>query len=96
VQQEHICYWWKSQKERSRWEDQDVGGCTILRWILEREGCGGVNRIDLAQDSDQRKPLVNAVLNCQVPQNAGKFYRWTTSNGINKSNRSIHWAECNI
>jgi hypothetical protein len=24
------------QKERARWEDQDVGGWTILKWILER------------------------------------------------------------
>jgi hypothetical protein len=32
----HIEYGWESQKERDYWEDQDVGGCTILRWILER------------------------------------------------------------
>jgi hypothetical protein len=25
-----------SQKERDHWEDQDVGGWTILGWILER------------------------------------------------------------
>jgi hypothetical protein len=25
------------QKERNHWEDQDVGGWTILKWILE--GC---------------------------------------------------------
>jgi hypothetical protein len=24
------------QKERDHWEDQDVGGWTILKWILER------------------------------------------------------------
>jgi hypothetical protein len=29
-------YWWESQKERDRWEDQDVGRWTILKWILER------------------------------------------------------------
>jgi hypothetical protein len=28
--------WWESQKERDHWEDQDVGGWTILKWILER------------------------------------------------------------
>jgi hypothetical protein len=22
--------WWETQKERDHWEDQDVGGCTIL------------------------------------------------------------------
>jgi hypothetical protein len=29
-------YWWESQKERDHWEDQDVGGWTIIKWILER------------------------------------------------------------
>jgi hypothetical protein len=32
----HIGYWWESQKERDHWEDQDVGGWTVLKWILER------------------------------------------------------------
>jgi hypothetical protein len=32
----HIGYWWARQKERDHWEDQDVGVCTILKWILER------------------------------------------------------------
>jgi hypothetical protein len=32
----HIGYWRESQMERDRWEDQDVGGWTILKWILER------------------------------------------------------------
>jgi hypothetical protein len=32
----HIGYWWESQKERNQWEDQDVDGWTILKWILER------------------------------------------------------------
>jgi hypothetical protein len=32
----HIGYWWESQKERGHWEDKDVGGRTISKWILER------------------------------------------------------------
>jgi hypothetical protein len=32
----HIGYWWESQKERDHCEDQDLGGWTILKWILER------------------------------------------------------------
>jgi hypothetical protein len=26
-----IGYWWEIQKERDHWEDQDVGGCKILK-----------------------------------------------------------------
>jgi hypothetical protein len=33
----HIGYWWESQKDRHHWKDQDVGGWTILKWILERQ-----------------------------------------------------------
>jgi hypothetical protein len=33
----HIGYWWEILKERDHWEDQDVGGWTILKWILERQ-----------------------------------------------------------
>jgi hypothetical protein len=32
----HIGYWWESRKEGDHWEDQGVGGWTILKWILER------------------------------------------------------------
>jgi hypothetical protein len=33
----HIVHWWESQQIRDHWEDQEVGGRTILKWILERE-----------------------------------------------------------
>jgi hypothetical protein len=46
-----IGYWWESQKERDHWEDQDVGGWTILKLILQ--GWDGVDWIDMAQDRDQ-------------------------------------------
>jgi hypothetical protein len=67
----HIGYWWESQKERDHWEDQDVGGWTILKWILER--WDGINWIDLAQDRDSWRALVNAVMNLRIPLNSGKF-----------------------
>jgi hypothetical protein len=31
-----IEYWWESQKERHHWEDKDVGGWAILKWVLEK------------------------------------------------------------
>jgi hypothetical protein len=33
----HIGYWWESQKDRDHYGDQEVGGWTILKWILERQ-----------------------------------------------------------
>jgi hypothetical protein len=42
----HIGYWWGSQKERDHWEDLDVVGWTILKWILEIEdGMGWIGLI---------------------------------------------------
>jgi hypothetical protein len=32
----HIGYWQENQKERDYLENQDIGGWTILKWILER------------------------------------------------------------
>jgi hypothetical protein len=32
----HIRYWRENQKERDHYEDQDVGGWTILKQILEK------------------------------------------------------------
>jgi hypothetical protein len=40
---------------------------------LREIGWGGMDWIDLTQDKDQRKPLVNTVMNLQVPKNVGKF-----------------------
>jgi hypothetical protein len=45
-------------------EDQDVGGWTILKWILDGMG---MDWIDLAQDRNQWRVLVNTVMNLRVP-----------------------------
>jgi hypothetical protein len=44
----HIGYWWESQKERDHYEDHDVSGRIILKWILREVGWGGVEWIYLA------------------------------------------------
>jgi hypothetical protein len=59
----HIGYWW----ERDHWEDQDVSGWTILKWILRERGWGDMYCIDLVQDMDQWRALVNAVMRFRVP-----------------------------
>jgi hypothetical protein len=43
-----------------------LGGFTILVWILER-GCDGTDWIDLAEDRDKWRALMNTMMNLQVP-----------------------------
>ena len=59
--------WWGNLRERAQWGDQDVDGRIILRCIFRKEDVGGVDWIELAQNRDSWRALVNAVLNLQVP-----------------------------
>jgi hypothetical protein len=43
---------------------------------LQEVGCEGMDWIDLAQDKDRWRALLNALLNLWVPINAGNF--WTS------------------
>jgi hypothetical protein len=54
-------------------------------WILEREDGGGMDWIDLAQDKDKWRALVNAIMNLWVPQNAGKLSSGYTIGGLSSS-----------
>jgi hypothetical protein len=47
-------------RPRSRWEDN-------IRIDLREIGLGGIDWIDLAQDRDQWRALVNTVMNLRVP-----------------------------
>jgi hypothetical protein len=47
-------------------EDLGLDGRIILKWILKK-WVGGMDWIDLAQDRDRWRALVNAVMNLRVP-----------------------------
>ena len=48
-------------RSRCRWEDN------ISKLDLQEVGCGGMDWIELAQDRDRWRALVNAVMNLLVP-----------------------------
>jgi hypothetical protein len=60
----HVGFRWENQKERllgrprCRWENNKMN--------LREVRCGGMDWIDLAQDRDQWRALVNTVMNFRV------------------------------
>ena len=48
------------ERPRLRWEDN-------IKMDLQEVGCGGLDCIEVAQDRDGWRALVNAVMNLRVP-----------------------------
>jgi hypothetical protein len=55
---------WGNLRERDHLEDPDVDGRIILEWIF---GKRDMDWIDMAQDRDRWRALVNAAMNLRVP-----------------------------
>jgi hypothetical protein len=58
----HIGYWWESQKERLRRRRVDN-----IKMDRREIGWDSMDWIDVAQDRDQWRALVNTVMNFRVP-----------------------------
>jgi len=63
-------FWWGNLRERDHLGNPGVDGRIILRWIFRKWDVGGMDWIELAQDRDRWRALVNAVMNHWVPYNA--------------------------
>jgi hypothetical protein len=60
-------FWRETLRERDQWRDQGVDGRIIIKMDLKEVGCGVMDWIELAQDTDWWRALVNAVMNLWVP-----------------------------
>ena len=58
---------WGNVKERDNLEDRSVDAMIILRRIFRKWDGGGMEWIDLSQDRDRWRTLVNAEVKLWVP-----------------------------
>jgi len=62
----HAGFWWGNLREREHLGDLGVSGSVILRWTF-RKWDGDKNRIDMAQDRNSWRALLNAVMKVRIP-----------------------------
>jgi len=67
-------------RPRRRWEDN-------IKMDLQEVGCGGMDWIELAQNRDRWRALVNTVMNVRVPYNAANFL--TSCGSVDFSRRTV-------
>jgi hypothetical protein len=63
-----VCRLVWSKRQGDHLEYPCVDGSIILKWIFDRlDGGGSMDWINLAQDKDRWRALVNTVMNLRVP-----------------------------
>jgi hypothetical protein len=57
---------WGNLRVRDHCGDPDIDGRITLRWVFRKWDSGGMDWIELAQDRDRWRALVNEVINLWV------------------------------
>jgi len=63
----NIGFWWGDTMQRDNLEDLRIDAKIILELLSNKWGWVGIDWIDLAQDRNNLRVIVNAVMNFQVP-----------------------------
>jgi len=65
---EEVCagFWWRNLRERPLGRPRNIREDKI-KMDIQEVGCEGMDWIDLAQNRDRWRALVNVVMNLQVP-----------------------------
>ena len=58
-------FWWGNLRERGHFKG--LGILILIKMDLQKMGCGDMRRIELAQDTDRYRALVNAIMNSRAP-----------------------------
>ena len=59
-------FWWGNLREKDNLEGQGVDGRIILRWIFRKWHVVVMDWIELAQDRDRWRAIMNEVMNLWV------------------------------
>jgi hypothetical protein len=60
-------FWWGNLRERDYWGDSGIDERVNIKMDVQELGCGGMDWIELTQNRDKLRAIVNAVMNLRVP-----------------------------
>jgi hypothetical protein len=66
IEEVHAGFWWGDLREKDHLLDVGVNERKLLKMDIQEVGLGGMDWIDLSQDTDRWRALVKAVININI------------------------------